>query len=284
MMDALTIKGLCKAYPAFRLEEVSFSLPQGSIMGFIGVNGAGKTTTLKSLMGYVRADAGEIAVLGRNFSQGDAELREQIGFVSGGVDYFPRKRLKAIAATTRAFYPKWDEAAYQSCLRRFKLDENKRVKELSAGMKVKFQLALALSHRARLLILDEPTSGLDPVSRDDLLELFLTLCEEDGVSILFSTHITSDLEKCAQYITYIQSGKILFSTGRTELLERYRVVSGTPEQFDEATLAKLIGVKKHLDSVTGLIEVEDAPLFAGCAVTDATLEDIMVYSERRAQK
>ena len=282
-MDALTVRNLTKTYPAFRLEQVSFSLPQGAIMGFIGVNGAGKTTTLKSLMGYVHPDGGEIAVFGRDFSGGEAELRQQIGFVTGGVDYFPHKRLKAIAAATRPFYPTWDEAAYQSCLKRFRLDENKRVKELSAGMKVKFQLALALSHRARLLILDEPTSGLDPVSRDDLLELFLDLCEQDGASILFSTHITSDLEKCAQYITYIQNGKVLLSTGRWELLEGYRVVSGAPEDFSPAMLEKLTGAKRHLDSVSGLIAAGDAPLFEGCEVSGASLEDIMVYLERGAE-
>lgn len=282
-MDALTVRGLSKAYPTFRLEDVSFSLPQGSIMGFIGVNGAGKTTTLKALMGYVHPDAGEVSLFVQPFSPGDASQRAQIGFVSGGVNYYPRKKCKAIAAISRGFYPSWDEGVYQACLKRFRLDENKRVKELSAGMKVKFQLALALSSKARLLLLDEPTSGLDPVSRDDLLELFLTLCEEDGVSILFSTHITSDLEKCAQHITYIQNGRILLSCGRRELLSRYRMVSGVPERFSEDLLRRLIGAKQHLDGISGLIETADAELFAADMVAEATLEDIMVHLERRAQ-
>lgn len=283
-MDALTISGLCKRYPAFQLEQVSFSLPEGSIMGFIGVNGAGKTTTLKSLMGYVHPDAGKIFVFGRDFTRDDIEVRQMIGFVSGGVDYFPRKRLRDITRITRTFYQNWDPSAYERCLARFRLDENKRVNQLSAGMKVKYQLALALSHRAKLLILDEPTSGLDPVSRDNLLELFLTLAEEDGASILFSTHITSDLEKCAQYITYIQNGRILASQDRKSLMDRYRVVSGVPGQFNPAQLDQLIGPKRHPESVSGLISASDAALFDGCAITPASLEDIMVYLERSAEQ
>ena len=283
-MDALTVRGLCKTYPAFRLENVSFSLPEGSIMGFIGVNGAGKTTTLKALMGYVHPDKGKISVFGQDFSQDDSEVRQQIGFVSGGVDYFTRKKIAAITAATRAFYQNWDQSAYKQYLKRFHLDESKRPGELSAGMKVKYQLALALSHQARLLILDEPTSGLDPVSRDDLLELFLALAEEDGVSILFSTHITSDLEKCAQYITYIQNGRILASQDRKGLMDRYRVVSGAPGQFSPALLGRLTGAKQHSEHVSGLISAADAGLFEGCTVTRASLEDIMVYLERSAEQ
>ena len=184
-MDALRVENLCKRYSGgFALENVSFSLAEGSIMGLIGANGAGKTTTLKALMGYLRPDAGTVTLFGQPFPPENTVLRQRTGFVSGGVDYFPRKRLSAITAATRPFYTNWDEAAYQNCLRTFELDERKRPAELSAGMKVKYQLALALSHRAGLLILDEPTSGLDPVSRDELLELFLTLAEEREVSIL----------------------------------------------------------------------------------------------------
>ena len=188
-MEVLRIEGLCKRYPAFALENVSFSMQPGTIMGLIGRNGAGKTTTLKSLLHVVHPDAGKITLLGMDMDAQELAIRKKLGYVSGTAGYYPRKRLRQLADVTRVFYPDGDEAAYQGCLRRFSLDENKRVSELSEGMKVKFQLALALSHRAELLILDEPTSGLDPVSRDDLLELFLTLSER-GTAILFSTHIT----------------------------------------------------------------------------------------------
>lgn len=154
-MDALRVENLCKRYSGdFALENVSFSLAEGSIMGLIGANGAGKTTTLKALMGYLRPDAGTVTLFGQPFPPENTVLRQRTGFVSGGVDYFPRKRLSAITAATRPFYANWDEAAYQNCLRTFELDERKRTAELSAGMKVKYQLALALSHRAGLLILD----------------------------------------------------------------------------------------------------------------------------------
>lgn len=173
---------------------------------------------------------------------------------------------------------------YRSCLERFRLSEDKRTSELSEGMKVKYQLALAMSHGAKLLILDEPTSGLDPVSRDDLLDLFLTLAEEDGVSILFSTHITSDLEKCADHITYIQNGRIFASQTKKAFLAAYVLAEGTPEQLTPAMERALIGLRKHRESFAGLLEAKDAALAAGCRVTQPSLEDIMVHLEREAEQ
>lgn len=193
----LQVQGLCKNYPAFTLSEVSFSQEAGRIMGFIGRNGAGKTTTLKSILGLVHPDAGEIRYFGLPFAQNEQRIKEQIGYAAGGTSYYQRRRVGEIARMTASFYPGWDDAAYRNYLRRFSLDESKCLRELSEGMKVKFLLTLALSHHAKLLLLDEPTSGLDPVSREELLEIFLRLAEE-GVAILFSTHITSDLEKCAE--------------------------------------------------------------------------------------
>lgn len=157
----------------------------GTVMGFIGRNGAGKTTTLKALLRLVHPDAGKVTLLGLDAAHDEHAIRQKIGFVSGGLSYYPRKTLAQITAVTRRFYPAWDEALYRRCLARFRLSEEKRTSALSEGMKVKYQLALAMSHGAELLILDEPTSGLDPVSRDDLLDLFLTLREEDGVSSSF---------------------------------------------------------------------------------------------------
>lgn len=283
-MDALRVENLCKRYSGgFALENVSFSLAEGSIMGLIGANGAGKTTTLKALMGYLRPDAGTVTLFGQPFPPENTVLRQHTGFVSGGVDYFPRKRLSAITAATRPFYANWDEAAYQNCLRTFELDERKRTAELSAGMKVKYQLALALSHRAGLLILDEPTSGLDPVSRDELLELFLTLAEERGVSILFSSHITSDLEKCARTITYLQRGRVLCSEEQSALLNRWRLVRGTPEQLAGAELTGLTGLRRHAGTVEGLCPAEQAARFPAGTVKPAGLEDIMVHLEREAR-
>ena len=166
----LQVQGLCKNYPTFTLSEVSFSLEAGRIMGFIGRNGAGKTTTLKSILGLVHPDAGEIRYFGLPFAQNEQRIKEQIGYAAGGTSYYQRRRVGEIARMTASFYPGWDDAAYRNYLRRFSLDESKCLRELSEGMKVKFLLTLALSHHAKLLLLDEPTSGLDPVSREELLE------------------------------------------------------------------------------------------------------------------
>ena len=283
-MTILKVEGLCKAYPEFALRDVSFSMESGSVMGFIGRNGAGKTTTLKSLLHLVHPDTGRITLLGKDMDRDEQEIRRSIGFVSGGLSYYPRKRLRQITDATRRFYPTWDEKMYRSCLERFRLSEDKRTSELSEGMKVKYQLALAMSHGAKLLILDEPTSGLDPVSRDDLLDLFLTLAEEDGVSILFSTHITSDLEKCADHITYIQNGRIFASQTKKDFLAAYVLAEGTPEQLTPAMERALIGLRKHRESCAGLLEAKDAALAAGCKVTQPSLEDIMVHLEREAEQ
>ena len=164
-MEILKIEGLCKQYPAFSLKNVTFSMESGTVMGFIGRNGAGKTTTLKSMLRLVHPDAGHVEICGMDAAEQELAVKAQIGFVTGSAAYYPRKRLAQLTAATRRFYPNWDEARYQDCLRRFALDEGKRVSELSEGMKVKYQLALAMSHHAKLLILDEPTSGLDPAAR-----------------------------------------------------------------------------------------------------------------------
>ena len=177
-MNALEVSGLKKSYGDFSL-DVSFSLEQGKITGFIGRNGAGKTTTIKSLLGFVHHDAGEIRFFSMPFAENEMKIKSRLGVVLGGVNYYAQKRLSAVAAVTSRFYPEWDDSLYRKYMRLFSLDESKRISELSAGMKVKFSLALALSHSADLLILDETTSGLDPVSRDELLDIFISLSQDE---------------------------------------------------------------------------------------------------------
>lgn len=277
----LKVRGLCKQYPAFTLCNVAFSLEAGRIMGFIGRNGAGKTTTLKSILGLVHPDAGEIRYFGQPFAENEQSIKRQIGYAAGGVSYYQRRRVREIAAMTASFYPQWDNAAYRRYLERFSLDENKQLRELSEGMKVKFHLALALSHHARLLLLDEPTSGLDPVSREELLEIFLRLAEE-GVAILFSTHITSDLEKCADDITYIQKGKILASKPIREFRQDYRLVRQQGELTEEQKKA-VLGRSREKAGDTLLIRRDEATRFAGLTVTEPTLEEIMVHLEKEGE-
>ncbi len=218
MSEVLKIQKLCKSYPKFSLKDVSFSIREGSIMGFIGRNGAGKTTTIKSLLNLVHPDSGSIEFFGMNLNGNANQVKQLIGYAPGGINYYPQKTLKKITDITKIFYSSWDEGLYTHYMSVLKLDESKKPRELSEGMKVKYSLVLALSHGAKLLILDEPTSGLDPVSRDELLTIFEKLAAK-GVTILFSTHITSDLEKCADSITYIKNGQIIGSSSREEFIE-----------------------------------------------------------------
>ena len=210
----LNVQGICKTYPGFRLEDVSFSLKPGRIMGLIGKNGAGKSTTLKAILNMIPAENGSVSMFGQDFHANEKACKQRIGVVFGGVDFYPLKKLSAITAVTSSFYDNWDQAAYHKYISHFSLREDRRFRELSNGEKVKYLLALALSHHAQLLILDEPTSGLDPVSREELLHIFRQIVRTDGCSILFSTHITGDLDKCADDITYIHNGRVLCSADR----------------------------------------------------------------------
>lgn len=207
-MSIATIHGLTKQYPSFKLENISFTLNEKTITGFIGRNGAGKTTTIKSMLNLVHPDSGTINYFGMDLIGHEALVKSRIGYSTGTVNWYPRKKIKDIVSIEKLFYETWDEEAYSRYLRLFALDETKTPSQLSEGMKVKVNLLLALSHKAELLILDEPTSGLDPFSRDELLDIFTEL-KESGKSIFFSTHIISDIEKCADDLIYISGGRIV---------------------------------------------------------------------------
>ena len=220
-MNAMEIRGLCKRYPAFELKNVTFSVPQGAVMGFICRNGAGKSTTIKSILGLVHLDAGHVEIMGKDFAGNERFIKENIGVVLGGIDFYPKKKIRILTDVTRRFYENWDEDKYRHYLRLFAIDEEKRVDQLSSGMQVKYMVALALSHNAKLLILDEPTSGLDPVSRDELTELLRKIAADGQRSVLFSTHITSDLEKCASHIAFIKDGELQYTGTLDEFRQHY---------------------------------------------------------------
>lgn len=228
-MSIVEVNDLCKTYPAFRLNSVSFALTEGRIAGFIGRNGAGKTTTIKSMLNLVHADSGQVSYFGLPLHDHETEIKQRIGYSTGTISWYPRKPIRQIVDVTKAFYQNWDEEAYRHYLALFSLDEQKRPIELSEGMKVKFNLLLALSHQAEVLILDEPTSGLDPFSRDELLELFCDL-KSQGATILFSTHITSDLERCADDIIYISHGNIRADCSKAEFMQNYAKSNETLEE------------------------------------------------------
>ena len=239
MEAVLSVQSINKHYPGFTLENVSFSLAPNRIMGLIGKNGAGKSTTLKAILNMVSPESGNVTMFQRNFYQHEKECKQRIGVVFGGIDFYPLKKLSAITAVTRKFYTNWDQAQYQKYIKHFALNESKKFKELSNGMKVKYLLALALSHHAELLILDEPTSGLDPVSREELLHIFRQIVKSEKCSILFSTHITSDLDRCTDDITYIQNGRVLQSADKDTFLRSFEHLK-TPDDTGPLTLEEIM--------------------------------------------
>ncbi|AIO19093.1 ABC transporter ATP-binding protein YtrB [Candidatus Izimaplasma bacterium HR1] len=274
-MDSLVVENLTKTYEKFKLDNISFSIPKGYIMGFIGENGAGKTTTINALLNVIKKDSGTVTVFGKNIDEHELELKKNIGFVSGD-SFYLKSKVNDITDVYKRFFTEWDNNVYQEYLKKFDLDPTKRLEELSKGMKMKYSIALALSHHAELLILDEPTSGLDPVARDGLLELFQSLVEDGNVSILFSTHITSDLEKCADYITFIQKGKMIESSSKDDLIDKYRLVNGTVKELDSIK-SKLISYKTNAFGFNGLIQTDKVVKSDSIRYGQPSLDDIMIY-------
>lgn len=219
-MNIVEVKGIGKKYPAFELRDVSFALGSGRIAGFVGRNGAGKTTTIKAMLNMIHPDAGAVSYFGKALAGSEQEIKRRIGYSTGSVSWYPRKRIRDIIGIVKRFYDTWDDAACRKYLERFAIDAAKTPRELSEGMKVKFNLALALSHRAEVLVLDEPTSGLDPFSRSELLDIFEML-KREGVAVFFSTHIISDIEKCADDIIYISKGRIVAALPKADFCAEY---------------------------------------------------------------
>ena len=234
------VQDLVKKYPSFELKSISFNLESGRITGFIGRNGAGKTTTIKSMLNMIHPDSGTIRYFGRPIAGNEADIKKRIGYSTGTVSWYPRKKIRDIVDIVKRFYDTWDEAAYRKYLDLFGIDEKKTPLELSEGMKVKVNLMLALAHRSDVLILDEPTSGLDPFSRNELLEVFKEL-RNHGVTVFFSTHIISDIEKCADDIVYISKGRIVAATPKADFIREY----SEPGESLEDTMLRLEGGAVH---------------------------------------
>jgi len=274
----LSVRNLRKQYPEFLLEDLSFDLLPGTITGLIGRNGAGKTTAINSILSFVHPDSGEVLLRGLPAAEDPQRFRQGIGFVSAGMTYYTRKKLQVITRVTKSFYPAWDVAQYRKYLQAFRLSEDKKPAELSNGMKIKYALALALSHGADLFILDEPTSGLDPVSRDELVEVFLRL-KDEGKTILFSTHITSDLEKCADRILFIQNGRLRADDSLDAFRGGYRIVEVQGEVPADLRAAAQ-GICRVRDGYTVLVSAQANPAESG---REATLEEIMIHLEKEAE-
>ncbi len=283
MEEALIVRYLNKNYPSFSLKDVTFSLKKGTITGFVGRNGAGKTTTLKCIYNLVKRDSGAILYEDKDVLNIEKEFKENVGLVFGESSYYQTKKIKQITSITSSFYPNWDQKVYEEYLKLFNLDENKTIKELSSGMKVKFSLALALSHGAKLLLLDEPTSGLDPVSRDELLDIFEEIVSDGEHTILFSTHVISDLEKCADEIIYIKNGEIVESGNLREFENRYKYyVFSDPIKMSNQS--KLVFYKERSNKIEGVGYSNDEILDESIIESrTATLEEIVVAIERGAE-
>ena len=283
MEYALDLDGVGKAYKGFALADVTFSLPRGYIMGLIGPNGAGKTTLIKLILNLVRRNSGVIRVLGLDNLAHEAEIKSRIGFVPDEPNYHADVTLRDLAAATSPMYRSWDNSLFLSLVSEFQLPMQKKFKVLSHGTRTKFALALALSHHAEFVILDEPTSGLDPVFRRELLDKLSGLMQDERVSILFSTHITSDLEKTADFITFLSEGRVVFSQPKGEILETWGIVRGGKDLLDAGARAFFDGL--HLrgagfEALTSRIQ-EARRMFGNRAVVErASLDDIMVLMGR----
>jgi len=273
----LEVKNLCKTYPTFQLKNVSFVLPEGEIVGFVGQNGAGKTTTLKCIMRAVIPNSGDVLVNGKDMEKFEVENKQIMSFTCGAFDYYQNNKLQKIVNAYSLFFENWQQSVFENYCKKFDLDLHKRVKELSAGMKVKFALALALSHDAKIFLFDEPTSGLDPVARDELLDVFRDIVDEGGKSILFSTHITSDLDKCADRILFIRDGEIAIDRPKDELLDSLVIIKGGADQLTDSLKSRVIGIKVHSFGFTALIERENLLHDEVFATEKPTLDDVMVY-------
>ena len=280
MAKVLVIKDLNKKYPSFSLKNVSFEVEAGSIMGFVGRNGAGKTTTLKSIMNLIHYESGEISAFGKDMTEFELENKQRIGFALSELNYYPNRTIRQLMNVTKRFYKNFDEKKFNDVCKIFNLNIDKKLEELSSGMKVKYSVAVALSHKAELLILDEPTSGLDPVSRDEILDIFREIVKSGDRAILFSTHITSDLDKCASHITYIHDGSILYTGTKNGFVDPYLFVI---DKTKDKSLEDKYIASKELDShFEGLIAVENKKFFEkkGITIKEPDLEEVMVYLER----
>lgn len=280
MNNALEVSHLTKDYGSFKLDDVSFTVPGGTIMGLIGENGAGKSTTIKCILNMVHRDGGTITVFGRDNRKEERAVKEQIGVVLDECLFHDLLQPKQIGKILSSLYPNWDNQIFEHYRKKFGLTGNKTVKEFSRGMKMKLAIAAAFATRSRLLILDEATSGLDPVVRDEILDEFLEFIQDENHAILISSHITSDLEKAADYITYLHKGKVALTGAKDELLDTYgKLVCGRAD-LERVDPSLLVGVRTSQFGCEAL--VKDRHTFTrrypALTVDPVTLEDIMVLT------
>ena len=278
MDTVLDVTGLNKSYDSFSLKDVSFSLPEGCITGFIGINGAGKTTTLRSILGLARGVTGNVRFFGMDMGKNEKQIKDRIGVVLDSGGFYEDLSLDEMKRILAPAYSSWCEQDYQSYLERFSLNPKEKIKNLSRGMKVKYALALALSHKAELLIMDEPTSGLDPLSRIQLLNVLRDYMEQGGKGVLFSTHITSDLDKIADMLIMINEGRIVFQEEKDQLMDRYRIIKGSKGDLNENIRSLFLIIHETDFGFTGMTShvSQIQELLPNILLERPTVEDIML--------
>ncbi|MDV2682775.1 ABC transporter ATP-binding protein [Alkalihalophilus lindianensis] len=281
MEDAVTLINVNKAYKGFALKDISFSVKKGFITGFIGPNGAGKTTTIKLMLQLLQSDSGKIELFGNNDATHMEETKQRIGFVYSDHLLYEHLTVEKMKRVIGTFYPKWDDEVFAYYMKRLNLPWKRKIGDLSKGMGMKLSIAIALSHHAELIVLDEPTSGLDPISRREILDLLAEVIQDEEKAVFFSTHITSDLEQIADYITFINNGEIVFHENKETIMEQHTIVRGAKELLDDDIRTLFLQVRETsvgFEGLTNQAELVRRLMGEHVVMEQASLEDIMVYT------
>lgn len=284
--NAIEISGLRKCYDGFTLDNISFNVPKGSIMGFIGQNGAGKSTTMKAILNIIKTDGGEIKLLGMDHIQDETQIKEQIAAVFDECPFHDSFKAKQLNILFRGLYKNWDEKKFYEYLERFHLPQKKKIGEFSKGMKMKMQIATALSHGAKLLIMDEPTTGLDPVVRNEILDIFREYLNDEDHTILLSSHITSDLDKIADCVTFIDEGRLLLTGYKDEILESHGLMKCSGEDYKGIAPEDIVSARINEYSVDVMVSDRDKMQrkYSGILIEKTNLEEIMLFYVNQKKK
>ena len=285
-MDILKVKNLSKTYENFSLKNIDFNLPKGCIMGLVGENGAGKTTIIKLILNLIKRENGNIEIFGLDNIENEQQIKEKIGVVLDESYFHDNLNVKDINLIMSNIYSNWDKPLFLYYLKRFKLPSDKIVKDFSKGMKMKLSIAVALSHDPQFLILDEPTSGLDPIVRSEILDIFLDFIQDEEKSILFSTHITSDLDKIADYVTFIHEGEIIFSETKDDMINNFGIIKCGKEDFNKIDKEDIVGFRKSQFGYEVLInnKQQNQTKYDKYIIDSVNLEDIMLLYIRREEE
>lgn len=281
---SLIVQNISKSFSGFHLDNISFSLPKGYIMGLVGTNGAGKTTTIKLILNMMERNRGDISVFGLDAIKNERQIKQKLAVVFDTNIFVDEWTINETEKAISPFYDEWNHKTFTEMLEKFQLSPKMKVGKLSRGMQMRLMLACAFSHNAQLLILDEPTSGLDPLARDELMELLQDYIKDGERSVLFSTHITSDLQKVADYITFLKHGKLVFTGSMDNHLEKYVLIKGAPDELNAELKKHIIGLRQTNMGFEGLISSALAKQYKGYVFDKPTIDDIVIFISKDGEK